>query len=68
MESLDLSIKQVSEMSGLSTKTIHRRIKDGSLVATKPNGCREWRINAYNYRSFMSGKGSPRDARNIANK
>lgn len=56
MPSTDLTIRQASERCSLSIYTLRRRIKDRSLRARKPTGCRDYLINVYDFRAFLSGR------------
>jgi excisionase family DNA binding protein len=49
------TVAEVAELSGYKPKAILERIDAGDLVATKPIGCREWRIRRADYRTWLAG-------------
>lgn len=55
------SVAEVAELSGYAVETILGHIASGALQATKPKGCREWRVRRADYRAWLEG-GEPEEA------
>ena len=56
------SIEEAAELLGVHHNTIRKRIKDGSLPASQPNGYagKKWFITAEAIRDFMKPTNTPR--------